>query len=72
MGEVVNFEGPTSLDIPADKVLHGAIDSKLVSVIVIGETESGEIYHASSTADLAELILAVEIFKAELMKQATI
>lgn len=72
MGDVVNFDGPTTLDIPPDKVLQGAIDSKLVSVIVIGETVGGEIYHASSTADLAEMILAVEIFKAELMKQATI
>ena len=72
MGDVINFDGPTTLDIPPDKVLEGALASKLASVIVIGETESGEIYHASSSADLAELILAAEIFKAEMLKQAII
>ena len=72
MGDVVDFGGATLLDIPCKKVLQGAIASNLVSVIVIGETADGEIYHASSSADLAELILAVEIFKAEMMKQAVI
>ena len=70
MGDVVDFGGATVLDIPADKVLAGAAEVGLVSVIVIGECANGEIYHASSSSDLAELILAVELFKQSLMQQA--
>ena len=39
-------------------------------VMVIGECADGEIYHASSTSDLAALILALEMCKHELLKQA--
>lgn len=70
MGEVVDFSGPTLLDIPPEKVLTGAIESGLTMCIVIGECADGEIYHASSTSDLAALILALEMCKHELLKQA--
>jgi len=70
MGDVVDFDGPTLLDIPPEKVLQGAMKTDLATVIVIGETRDGALYAASSSADLADMILAVELFKAELMKQA--
>ena len=70
MGEVVDFGGPTSLDIPPDKVLAGAQGQNLSMVMVIGECADGELYYASSTSDLAALILALEMCKHELLKQA--
>jgi len=70
MGDVIDFGGPTLFDIPTDKILTGALEAKLVSCIVIGECANGEIYTATSTGDLAEIILALEMCKLEFLKQA--
>lgn len=72
MADVLNFPGPTLLDIPAETILQNALNANLVSVIVIGETSDGEIFHATSSGSIAELLLAIEIFKAEIMRQAVI
>lgn len=69
MGEVVDFGGPTTLGIPPEKILAGAMGAKLVMCLVIGETEDGEIYSSTSTGDLAEIILALELAKAAFLKQ---
>lgn len=66
---VIEFPGPTLLDIPPDKILSGALGAKLVMRLVIGETEDGEIYSSTSTGDLAEIILALELAKAAFLKQ---
>jgi len=71
VGEVVDFDGATLLDIPPDKILTGALEAKLASCIVIGECANGELYAASSTGSLAEIILALELCKLEFLKQAT-
>lgn len=71
MGEVVDFDGPTLLDIPPEKILRGALESDLVSCIVIGECADGELYTATSTGDLAAIILALELCKMEFLRQAT-
>lgn len=41
----------TKGDIPAEKVLAGAIKADLETVIVIGTSAKGERYYASSTGD---------------------
>jgi hypothetical protein len=71
MGEVVNFGGATVLDIPPAAVLEAALENKVCKVIVIGETPDGEPYHASAIGDIAEQLLAIEIFKARLIELAT-
>ena len=67
---VIEFPGPTLLDIPPEKILTGALEAKLSMCIVIGECANGEIYTATSTGDLAEIILALEMCKLEFLKQA--
>lgn len=52
---VLKFTGITSLDMPPDVILEGAI-GKLESVIVIGYTTDGEEYFASSMADGADAL----------------
>ena len=67
---VIEFPGPTLLDIPCDKILNSAIEAKLGFCVVIGETQDGEIFTATSTGDLADIILALELAKSAFMKQA--
>ena len=66
MGEVIQLGGVTRLDIPADRVLEGAM-GKLKSVVVIGYDEAGEEYFASSIADGGEVLWLLERCKQELM-----
>ncbi len=68
MGEVLQFEGETTLDIPPDRILSGAIESKLESVIVIGENANG-FYFASSTADIPSILFSIEMFKRDLLER---
>lgn len=51
MGEVINLPGTTTLDIPPDRVLENA--PKLSACMVIGTTEDGALYVASSKGDVA-------------------
>lgn len=60
MGGVVLFDGLTSLDIPADRVLDGAV-GVLDCACLAGITKSGKWYFASSTGDGRKLL---EILKA--------
>jgi hypothetical protein len=48
--KIINFTGVTRLDLPADRVLEGAV-GKLESVLVIGYDKEGNEYFASSIAD---------------------
>jgi len=59
----------TKLDIPVEKVLAGAANGKLAIAVVIGVTEEGEEYFASSDADAAEQLWLIERFKFYLMHQ---
>lgn len=59
---VVVLDVETSLDIPADRVLSGAM-SELESVIVIGRRHDGTLHVASSMADAAEFVFMVELAK---------
>lgn len=55
MGEVVKLGCVTRLPIPPDDVLHGAV-GKLKYVLVLGFTEDGEMYTASSDGDMLEAL----------------
>ncbi len=58
----------TTLDVPADNVLSGAL-GELSQVIVIGVDKDGEEYFASSTAFKPELLWRVERFKNWMMSE---
>jgi hypothetical protein len=55
MAEILKFTGITFLDMPTDVILESAI-GKLESVIVLGYTNDGEEYFASSMADGADAL----------------
>jgi len=51
---------PTTLDIPPDRVLQEAImDPSLDTVVVIGKTQEGRLYLASSTGNGGEISLLI-------------
>jgi hypothetical protein len=66
MGEVVELGCWTTLEVPPDKVLKGAVGC-MNQVLVLGYDKEGEEYFASSWGDRAELLWLVERFKQQLM-----
>lgn len=67
MGEVVELDVVTTLDIDPDRVLNKAI-GELDRVVVVGFTKDGSEYFASSVADGAEVTWMLERAKYKLMK----
>ena len=51
---VVEFNGITRLNLPAERILRCAQKADLESVVIVGETASGEFYFASSYASAPE------------------
>ena len=49
MGDVVSLGVQTTLEIPPEKVLRGAIEAKLTEVVIVGVDENGKRYFATST-----------------------
>jgi len=47
----IKFPGLTRLDLPCDRILNGALEADLESVLAIGFRKNGEFYFASSLAD---------------------
>jgi hypothetical protein len=67
MGEVVDQNWPTSLDILPERVLTGALEADLETVIVIGMTKDGALYTGTSQASLAENVLLLEVAKHQMI-----
>ena len=53
---ITRFTGKTTLDIPAETILKGAIEEKITDAVVIGYDPKGDLYFASSNADGAEVL----------------
>ena len=53
---VVIFNGVTKLDLPAGRILELASKANLKGVVIIGETDEGEFYFASSYADGGDVL----------------
>ena len=64
---IVDFPGVTRLDIPAERVLEWASKKDLKSVVVMGYTEDGDEYFASSIADGGEVVWLIERAKLKLL-----
>jgi hypothetical protein len=67
---VVDFPGPTTVDIPPNQVLQKAIEADLASVIVVGVDKDGKFYLAMSNASIPECGWQLEIAKTILMDAA--
>lgn len=66
--EILHFDGVTSLDISADRVLDVAKAAEMQSVIIIGYDADGEEYFASSISDGPEVLWALERAKMRLLR----
>lgn len=61
MGEVVELDVVTTLDLPAERVLRRAQEADLDGVVVLGWTKDGLPYFASSYADGPEVLWLLEL-----------
>jgi len=61
----------TDLDIPPERVLKGAIESDLQSVVVVGQEKDGKLYIASSDSDLRHNGWLLDLAKRFLLKEST-
>lgn len=68
MSAVTIFPGVTPLPFDADVMLDGAKCVGLKSVVIIGETESGEEFFSSSISSGPETLWMLERAKHKLMK----
>lgn len=67
LAPVTVLETVTSLNIPTQRVLQGALDAELLSAIVIGYDKGGEFYFASTQADGGDVLWLMELAKFKLM-----
>ena len=67
MGEVVNLEVVTTLDLPAEKVLVAAIAHDLKEAVVIGTREDGSLYFAGTSSDGPQVLWLLERARRKLM-----
>lgn len=67
MGDVIELDCYTRLDLPPDKILENAKE-KLNSVVLIGWDEQGELYFAGSYADARDVLWIIEKAKQLLFK----
>ena len=67
MGEVVELDVITRLDIPVERILRKAGEADLTKVFVLGYCENGELYFASSIADGGDLLWLMEKAKGALL-----
>lgn len=72
MTNVVKFSGQTVLDTPSNTVLEEALTANVSDVIVIGRTEDGTLYFASSKSDGAEVLWLLEQAKYGLFQCANV
>ena len=70
MGNVVAFNGITSLNLNPDRVLQGALEAGLTEVVIIGFDADGEEYFATSLADGGDLLWHLERTKLKLLRTA--
>ena len=66
--EIKPFTGTTSLDIPADRILQGAIDRGMSEVVVCGFDADGQSYFAASIADAGTVLYHLDRARWNLMK----
>lgn len=69
MGDVVILDVETTLPIPPERVLEGAIKADLKDVLVVGKDKDGKLYVACSQAAYAEVILLLERAKLFCLRQ---
>ncbi len=57
---VVLFPGPTSIDMPSERILDAAMEEDLAVVLVLGIDDEADLYFSSTTRNLATLNILLE------------
>lgn len=68
MGEVVELDVMTRLDVPSERLLQKAIDAKITDAVIIGYDQDGELWFASSKADGGDVLWLMEKAKKALLE----
>lgn len=67
--EIISFEDVARWDIPAERVIEDAIDANLDKVVILGYTQDGDEYFASSIADGGSVVWLMEMAKKQLLEE---
>lgn len=65
--EIHIFNGITRLDQPAERILQKALDADLKTVVIMGYTQEGQEFFASSVADGGIALWLMERLKTQLL-----
>lgn len=68
MADILILPVVTTLDVPAERILNGALERGLTKCVVLGYEEDGTEYFASSMADGGDVVWLMERCKHRLMK----
>lgn len=68
MGDVVNLNTLTSLDIDPERVIKAASEADLASVVICGWDQDGKLHFQSSIGSNAETLLTLELCKKWLLE----
>lgn len=55
-------------DIQVERVLKGALEKNLQHIVVIGRSDDGQWYHASSSAHIPSVLWMLECAKSDLLR----
>jgi len=66
-GNVVYWPHPTRIELPAERVLEGAKAHDLKTAVVMGWTQEGDVYFASTTSDGGDVMWLMEWAKKALL-----
>lgn len=58
--EIIELDCDTRLEVPVERVLKAAAETPMEIVIIIGRTDKGEMYFASSTPEAPEILWMIE------------
>ena len=64
----IRLPSTTLLDTPPERVLKGAADADLESLIIVGRQKGGGLYFASTSPEAASVLWDLEVAKGVLMK----
>ena len=65
---VVDFPGITRLNLDPERVIKASLKKKFSEIVLIGTTEDGEFYFASSVSDGGSVLWLLEGARHELIK----
>ena len=68
MGDVVDFPGPTKVDLPTKTVIEAAEKAELETVIIVGWDKEDELYVAANKSKTGDLLLLLELAKKILLR----